>query len=166
MAHDPKYMRQEQRLEGKVSLWGCICAKGLGHAELYEGALNSVRHRDILRHSLISSFKEFYPAGPWRFQQDNARFHTTPETITYLHGKGVTWFEWPAWSPDLNPIENFWSELKARVYARFPQTMEELEQFIREEWEATDLSYIDKLCRSMPRRLQLLLDNQGHKIHY
>ena len=51
MAHDPKYMRQEQRLEGKVSLWGCICAKGLGHAELYEGALNSVRHRDILRHT-------------------------------------------------------------------------------------------------------------------
>ena len=32
MAHDPKYMRQEQRLEGKVSLWGCICGKGLGHA--------------------------------------------------------------------------------------------------------------------------------------
>ena len=72
----------------------------------------------------------------------------------------------PPWSPDLNPIENFWSELKARVYARFRQTMEELEQFIREEWEATDLAYIDKLCRSMPRRLQLLLDNQGHKIHY
>ncbi len=166
MAHDPKYMRQEERLEGKVSLWGCICAAGLGHAELYEGALNSVRHRDILRHSLIKSFKVFYPHGPWRFQQDNARFHTTGETITYLHGQGVTWFEWPAWSPDLNPIENFWSELKARVYARFPQTMEELEQFIREEWEATDLSYIDKLCRSMPRRLQLLLDNQGHKIHY
>ena len=52
------------------------------------------------------------------------------------------------------------------MYARFPQTMEELEQFIREEWEATDLSYVDRLCRSMPRRLQLLLDNQGHKIHY
>ncbi len=166
MAHDPKYMRQEQRLEGKVSLWGCICAKGLGHAELYEGALNSVRHRDILRHNLISSFREFSPRGPWIFQQDNARFHTTPETISYLHGLGITWLEWPAWSPDLNPIENFWSELKARVYSRFPQTMEELEQFIREEWDATGLTYINKLCRSMPRRLQLLLENEGHKIAY
>jgi transposase len=121
-SHDPKYMRQERQLHGKVSLWGCICAEGLGHAELYAGSLDSTRHRDILRHSLIKSFRQFYPAGPWNFQQDNVRFHTTPETITYLHEKGVTLIEWPPWSPDVNPIENVWNVLKARVYARFPQT--------------------------------------------
>ncbi len=131
-----------------------------------QAIISAVRHRDILRHNLISSFREFSPRGPWIFQQDNARFHTTPETISYLHGLGITWLEWPAWSPDLNPIENFWSELKARVYSRFPQTMEELEQFIREEWDATGLTYINKLCRSMPRRLQLLLENEGHKIAF
>ena len=165
-SHDPKYMRQEQQLHGKVSLWGCICAEGLGHAELYAGSLDSTRHRDILRHSLIPTFKQFYPAGPWYFQQDNVRFHITPDTVTYLHNKGVTLLEWPPWSPDLNPIENLWNVLKARVYARFPQTMEEMEQFIREEWEATDLNFISHICRSMPRRLQLLLDNHGHKISY
>jgi transposase len=166
MSHDPKYMRQEKQLHGKVSLWGCICAEGLGHAELYAGSLDSTRHRDILRHSLIKSFRQFYPAGPWFFQQDNVRFHTTPETVTYLHEKGVTPIEWSPWSPDLNPIENLWNVLKARVYARFPQSMEEMEQCIREEWEATDLKFISRICRSMPRRLQLLLDNDGHKITY
>jgi transposase len=60
-SHDPKYMRQEQQLHGKVSLWGCVCAEGLGHAELYAGALDSTRHRDILRHNLISSFRQFSP---------------------------------------------------------------------------------------------------------
>jgi transposase len=165
-SHDAKYMRQEQQLHGKVSLWGCICAEGLGHAELYAGSLDSTRHRDILRHSLIPTFKQFYPAGPWYFQQDNVRFHTTPDTVTYLHNKGVTLLEWPPWSPDLNPIENLWNVLKARVYARFPQTLEEMEQFIREEWEATDLKFISHICCSMPRRLQLLLDNNGHKISY
>ena len=165
-SHDQKYMRQEKQLHGKVSLWGCICAEGLGHAELYAGSLDSTRHRDILRHSLIKSFRQFYPDGPWTFQQDNVRFHTTPETVTYLHEKGVTLIEWPPWSPDLNPIENLWNVLKARVYARFPQTMEEMEQFVREEWADTDLKYISRICRSMPRRLQLLLDNNGHKISY
>lgn len=165
-SHDPKYMRQEEQRHGKVSLWGCICAEGLGHAELYAGSLDSTRHRDMLRHSLIPTFKQFYPAGPWYFQQDNVRFHTTPNTLTYLHEKGITLFEWPPWSPDLNPIENLWNELKARVYARFPQTMEEMEQLIREEWEATDLNFVSHICRSMPRRLQLLLDNNGHKISY
>jgi transposase len=165
-SHDPKYMRQEQQLHGKVSLWGCICAEGLGHAELYAGSLDSTRHRDILRHSLIKSFREFYPSGPWNFQQDNVRFHTTPETVTYLHEKGVTLIEWPPWSPDLNPIVNVWNVLKARVYARFPQTMEEMETIIREEWADVDLKFISRICRSMPRRLQLLLDNNGHKISY
>jgi transposase len=165
-AHDPKYMRQEAQLHGKVSLWGCLCAEGLGHAELYAGSLDSTRHRDILRHSLIKSFRQFYPAGPWVFQQDNVRFHTTPETVTFLHERGVTLLEWPPWSPDLNPIENLWNVLKARVYARFPQTMEEMEAVIREEWAATDLTFISHISRSMPRRLQLLLDNNGHKISF
>ena len=165
-SHDPKYMRQEKQLHGKVSLWGCICAEGLGHAELYAGSLDSTRHRDILRHSLIPSFRQFYPAGPWHFQQDNVRFHTTPETITYLHEKGVTLIEWPPWSPDLNPIENLWDVLKARVYGRFPQSMEEMENFVREEWAAVDLKFISHICSNMPRRLQLLLDNSGHKIKY
>lgn len=165
-SHDPKYMRQEKQLHGKVSLWGCICAEGLGHAELYAGSLDSTRHRDILRHSLIKSFREFYPTGPWIFQQDNVRFHTTPETVTYLHEKGVTLIEWPPWSPDLNPIENLWNVLKARVYSRFPQSMEEMEAMIREEWADIDLKFISRICRSMPQRLQLLLDNNGHKISY
>ena len=165
-SHDPKYMRQETQLHGKVSLWGCICAEGLGHAELYAGSLDSTRHRDILRHSLIKSFRVFYPSGPWNFQQDNVRFHTTPETVTYLHERGVTLIEWPPWSPDLNPIENLWNVLKARVYARFPQSMEEMEAVIREEWAEIDLKFISRICRSMPQRLQLLLDNNGHKISY
>jgi len=166
MSHDPKYMQEAKQLHGKVSLWGCICAEGLGHAELYAGSLDSTRHRDILRHSLVPSFKQFFPHGPWYFQQDNVRFHTTPDTVTYLHEKGITLIEWPPWSPDLNPIENLWNVIKARVYARFPQSLEEMEQFIREEHAAVDLNFISHICRSMPRRLQLLLDNNGHKISY
>jgi hypothetical protein len=73
---------------------------------------------------------------------------------------------WPPWSPDLNPIENLWNVLKARVYARFAQSLEEMEHFIREEWAAVDLTFISHICRSMPLRLQLLLDNNGHKISY
>src|SRR5665647_1872097 len=41
MALDPKYTKQTEQLKGKVSLWGCICADGLGHAELYSDSLNA-----------------------------------------------------------------------------------------------------------------------------
>jgi transposase len=166
MACDPKYSHPLPQLNGKVSLWGCICTEGLGYAELFSGSLNSTQHRDILRHNLLPAFKQFFPTGPWYFQQDNARFHTTAETIEFLHNKGITSIEWPPWSPDLNPIEDLWNVLKQRVYSHYPQTMEELEHWIGIEWAATELTFISHLCNSMPKRIKLLLAAEGHKIPY
>ena len=54
-ALDPKYTRKTEQLEGKVSLWGCICAGGLGHAELYVDSLNARKYQSILALNLVSS---------------------------------------------------------------------------------------------------------------
>ena len=83
-----------------------------------------------------------------------------------LQSYRIDLIDWPAWSPDLNPIENLWNDLKRRVYAHHPQTMEELEDFIGIEWQATDINFMSHICKSMPHRLQLLRDNHGHKISY
>jgi transposase len=164
---DPKYTRKEnQRLEGKVSLWGCICAEGLGHAELYVDTLNAHRYQTILGLNLVSSAHQFWPKGQWWFQQDNWTVHTAGTSRDWFHNHGVDLIEWPAWSPDLNPIEEVWNDLKRRVYGRHPHTMEQLEQFITEEWAATDLNFIARICRNMPHRLQQVISNEGHKIAY
>ncbi|KAG6978938.1 Transposable element Tc3 transposase [Fusarium oxysporum f. sp. conglutinans] len=39
------------------------------------------------------------------FQQDNARIHTPESSTTWLLEHGISWIDWPAHSPDLNPIE-------------------------------------------------------------
>lgn len=166
-ALDPKYTRKEnERLEGKVSLWGCICAAGLGHAELYPETLDARRYQTILGLNLVSSAHQFWPSGQWWFQQDNATPHTAGTSRVWFHNHGVDLIDWPAWSPDLNPIEELWNDLKRRVYGRHPQTMEQLERFVTEEWAATELSFIARICRNMPRRLQLVIENGGHKIPY
>ena len=164
---DPKYTRKEnERLEGKVSLWGCICAEGLGHAELYVDTLDARRYQTILGLNLVSSAHQFWPKGQWWFQQDNWTVHTAGTSRDWFHNHGVDLIEWPAWSPDLNPIEELWNDLKRRVYGRHPRTMEQLEQFITEEWAATDLNFITRICRNMPHRLQQVISNEGHKIPY
>jgi transposase len=165
-ALDPKYTRKTEWLEGKVSLWGCICAGGLGHAELYVDSLDARKYQSILALNLVSSARQFWPRGQWWFQQDNASHHTAGTSQVWFHNHGIDHIDWPAWSPDLNPIENLWNDLKRRVYAHHPNTMEELEHWIGMEWQATDLDFISHICRSMPHRLQLVLDNQGHKISY
>jgi hypothetical protein len=166
-ALDPKYTRKDnERLEGKVSLWGCISAGGLGHAELYVNTLDARRYQTILGLNLVSSAHLFWPTGQWWFQQDNWTVHTAGTSRAWFHNHGVDLIDWPAWSPDLNPIEDVWNDLKPRVYARHPKTLEQLESAITEEWAATDLAFIRRICRNMPRRLQLVISNEGHKIPY
>ncbi len=42
--------------------------------------------------------------------------------------------EWPSQSPDLNPIEMLWHDLKKAVHARKPSNVAELQQFCQDEW--------------------------------
>jgi transposase len=164
-ALDPKYTRKDsERLEGKVSLWGCICAEGLGHAELYVDDLDAHRYQTILGLNLVSSAHQFWPKGQWWFQQDNWSVHAAATSRDWFHNHGVDLIDWPAWSPDLNPIEELWNDLTRRVYGRHARTIEELERFISEEWAATDLNFIARICRNMPQRLQQVIANNGHKI--
>lgn len=165
-ALDPKYTRKTEPLQGKVSLWGCICAWGLGHAELYIDSLDARRYQSIVALNLVSSSRQFWSTGQWYFQQDNATPHTAYTSQVWIHNHGIDLIDWPAWSPDLNPIENLWNDLKRRVYAHNAKTMEELEHWIGIEWQATDLNFISHICKTMPHRLQLLLNNSGHKISY
>jgi len=165
-ACDPKYLAQTERLQGAVWLWGCFCADGLGHAELYEGTLDARRYQSILALNLVKSAHTFWPRGQWWYQQDNASPHNAGTSRVWFHNHGVDVIDFPPWSSDLNPIELLWNDLKPRVYKHHPKTMEELEHFIAVEWQATDLNFCSRSIINMPQRLQLVLANKGHKISY
>ncbi|GFU46598.1 transposable element Tcb1 transposase [Trichonephila clavipes] len=60
---------------------------------------------------------------------------------------------WPAYSPDLNPIENLWDALGRAVSSRFPPpvTLIELETALQEEWRLLNSAVVDHLIESMVR---------------
>jgi len=67
----------------------------------------------------------------------------------------------PAQSPDLNPIENFWGVLKLRLDARKPKNLQELRKFVDEEFYDMDYKYIHKLISSIPARLKAVIRGKG-----
>jgi transposase len=46
---------------------------------------------------------------------DNATFHKSEKTKELIENRRCTLFFLPPYSPDLNPIETFWANLKAKI---------------------------------------------------
>ncbi len=67
-------------------------------------------------------------------QQDNDPKHTSRFTIEWLKKNKVKVLEWLSQSPDLNPIEMLWKDLKQAVHRRKHNNITELKWFCTEEW--------------------------------
>ena len=65
----------------------------------------------ILRQTLLPFLCDVYSAGH-RLMQDNDPKHTSRRAVSLIKKEGVNWWRTPPESPDTNPIENLWHEMK------------------------------------------------------
>lgn len=73
----------------------------------------------------------------------------------------IRWSGLPANSPDLNPIENVWLLLKYRIGRRFPRTIDELRQYVIEEWDKLEPQDYLKYIEEMPERYEAVIAAGG-----
>ena len=146
--------------------WGCFSASGPGKLVKIEGKMDAAKYREILEENLLKSARDLGLGRRFIFQQDNDPKHTAKATLEWLKNKKVNVLEWPSQSPDLNPIENMWKELKIAVHQRSPSNLTELEQFCKEEWAKIAVSRCAKLVETYPNRLMAVIAAKGASTKY
>ena len=105
---------------------------------------------------------------------DNAKTHLPFRR--WLRRQGITLMEIPAYSPDLNPIENIWSVVKDKLQKNYPElylmkgTINEVKEAIEEAitycWELLDPKVFDSLAGSMVDRIEAIIDADGWYTKY
>jgi transposase len=165
-AFDSDYMTNKVPHPDRVSVWGCFSGRGLGQIEIFTDILDGPTLKAILQRHLLPSANSLFPPGAWWLQQDNDPKHRSILVRDWLFSNGVQCLDFPPYSPDLNPIENLWNDLKRRVEKRNARDIAELEEHLNAEWSATDRDYLVKLSHSMPKRCLAVVANHGHKTRY
>ena len=148
--------------------WGCITAEGPGYgSNILEGNVNASAYVEILESNLLDTL-DYYgmTAQEVHFQQDKAPAHTSSTFFAWFHGHGFSKddvLDWPAQSPDLNPIEHVWAYIKRQLeaYPTRPTSKDDLAERLDKEWNKLTkedcLRYID----SMPKRIKAVIAKKG-----
>ena len=149
--------------------WSCIIYYGPGDACRLPDKISAVTYFEVLRGYVFASRDHnFMNPAKFKFQQDNAGIHTAKITRDFIKKSKIPVIEWPANSPDLNPIETVWAHLKKQLdrYLNAPRNMDELWERVQDIWTEITPEYLRKLYESMPRRMKELYHAKGDHIKY
>ena len=96
--------------------------------------------------------------------QDNAPGHAAKSTIQDLQERDVEVIFWPAFSPDLNPIETLWNIMKDWISTRWKDrrvSLDEIRRQVLVAWEAIESDILEDLIQTMPQRCQDVIAANG-----
>ncbi|KAG2461018.1 TCB1 transposase, partial [Polypterus senegalus] len=155
---------------GSVMFWGCFAASGTGCLESVQvrikGKMTAAMYRDILDENLLQSALDLRLERRFIFQQDNDPKHTAKISKEWLHDNSVNVLEWPSQSPDLNPIEHLWRDLKMAVHRHLPSNLMELKRCCKEEWAKLAKDRCAKLVASYSKSLEAVIADKGASTKY
>ena len=130
-----------------------ISGKGATKVCIFDGKMDLELRCRILETALLPFINQTLPDH--RFMQDNDPKHTSRRARAFFEENDINWWRTPLESPDLNPIENLWHELKFYLESKVkPQNKQDLVDGIKAFWvervtEEKCAKYIDHVLKKV-----------------
>jgi hypothetical protein len=154
-----------------LMIWGCMAAGRLGPLIVIPSDRRTARdYVDlVLDGPLMAFYLELSQArGDVMIMEDGAPVHRSKLAQQHHVEHKIRTLDWPAQSPDMNPIEHVWKQLKLAINKRRerPKSLGDLETAIKEEWARLGSDLARSLVESMPKRVAALGQARGGHTKY
>ncbi|GBN43219.1 Transposable element Tcb2 transposase [Araneus ventricosus] len=153
---------------GGLMVWAGIMLDGRTPLHVFErGTVTGVRYRDEILEPYVRLFRG--AVGPeFILMDDNARPHRALLVDEFLESEDIRRMDWPARSPDLNPIEHAWDALGRAIATRNspPRTIQEMKTALLNEWEKLTQEVINCLISIMKSRCKAYISVRGDHTPY
>lgn len=163
---DPRYtLKTVKHGGGNVMVWGAFSSIGVGPIVRIRGIMDQHQYKNILANDMLTYAHE-HMSDSFVFQHDNDPKHTSRLVKGFLRESDVNVLDWPAQSPDLNPIENLWGHVQQQLKGRNGGSADKVYANIEDIWKNIPLDYMQRLINSMPQRCREVIANKGYPTRY
>lgn len=152
-----------------VLVWGAISYNARSELVCFiEGKVNGERYKTEVLEPAVRPLCEHLKKSEKTckrivFQQYSTATHTTNANLEYLSGLPLELMDWPASSPDLNPLEPVWVHLRRELAKQHPELAratgtpaaikKRLAEVLTALWNDIPQAYLQRLIRSMPGKM-------------
>ena len=169
LAHNGQMLVPRPKHAAKLHVWAGISCQGATPILIFDGIMRKEFYiEEILSNTLKDFLQLRFPDGQHRFFQDNDPKHTSRAAQDFMDENGINWCRTPAESPDLNPIEKLWHELKHYLRKKVkPKTIDELKDGICEFWETrVDVEKCRKYIGNLRKVVPEVIRREGRATGY
>ena len=164
----PECLKKTLKFPSKIMVWGAISVHGPSRLHIVEGTMNGAKYISMLNSRLLPQIRNWFEQEPCIFQQDSAPCHTAKAVYAWFETNKIKVLKWPGNSPDMNPIESMWNQLKDEIHNVPITTKVQLIERLIQVWFHSPK--IRKMCqdliKGMPKRVEALKNAKGGQTKY